>query len=73
MPRYVRSDRDGPIRIDPQEKPVFVCGCGLTKNFPFCDGTHKGCKDEDPQKVYIYNDDGTRREISSEADLGGID
>ncbi len=55
MPRLVRHDADGPIRIDPQDKPVFVCGCGLTKNFPFCDGTHKACKDETPGVVSVYD------------------
>ncbi|MFG0282974.1 MAG: CDGSH iron-sulfur domain-containing protein, partial [Phycisphaerales bacterium JB039] len=55
MARLIRSDRGGPIRIDPQDKPVFICGCGLTKNFPFCDGTHKTCRDEDPGKTYIYD------------------
>jgi CDGSH-type Zn-finger protein len=55
MPRLVRFEATGPIRIDPQDKPVFVCGCGLTRNFPFCDGTHKACKDEQTGKVYIYD------------------
>ena len=57
MPRLVRHDRTGPIRIDPQDKPVFVCGCGLTKNFPFCDGTHKACAAEEDSKLYVYDDD----------------
>lgn len=62
MPRIVRTDRDGPIRIDPQDKPVFICGCGITQNFPFCDGSHKACKGEEPGKLYEY--DGTeRREV----------
>ena len=51
MARLVKLDATGPIRIDPQEKPVFICACGLTKNFPFCDGTHKKCKDEEPGAV----------------------
>jgi CDGSH-type Zn-finger protein len=55
MPRIVRFEATGPIRIDPQDKPVFVCACGLSANFPFCDGKHKICKDEDPAKVYRYN------------------
>jgi CDGSH-type Zn-finger protein len=55
MPRLVRHEATGPIRIDPQDKPVFICGCGLTSNFPFCDGSHKACKNEQEGKVYIYD------------------
>jgi len=55
MPRLVRFEADGPIRIDPQDKPVFVCGCGLTQNFPFCDGSHKACKSEEAGTVYVYD------------------
>lgn len=63
MARLVPSDRDGPIRIDPQDKPVFICGCGLTKNFPFCDASHKACKSEDPNRIYVYDDKGNVVEI----------
>lgn len=66
MPRLVRFEATGPIRIDPQDKPVFICGCGLTRNFPFCDGTHKACKDEDPAKIYCY--DPERAEVIEERD-----
>ena len=55
MARIIKLDATGPIRIDPQEKPVFICACGLTRNFPFCDGTHKACKDEEPGAVYRYD------------------
>ncbi|MFG0292347.1 MAG: CDGSH iron-sulfur domain-containing protein [Phycisphaerales bacterium JB065] len=55
MPRLVRFEATGPIRIDPQDKPVFVCACGLSAKFPFCDGRHKICKDEDPATVYRYD------------------
>ena len=71
MARLIRSTRDGPIRIDPQDKPVFICGCGLTRNFPFCDGTHKTCRDEEAGKTYIYDDAGHRREV--DGDLGAAD
>lgn len=65
MPRIVRHEATGPIRIDPQDKPVFVCACGLSRTFPFCDGAHKGCKDEDPHTVYVY-EDGQRRPAAPE-------
>ena len=55
MPRLVRHDRTGPIKIEPQDKPVFICGCGLTRDFPFCDGSHKACADEKPGTVYVYD------------------
>ena len=57
MPRLIRLDATGPIRIDPQDKPIFICGCGLSQNFPFCDGAHKGCKDEKPDTLYVYDAD----------------
>ena len=55
MPRLIRHDAEGPIKIEPQDKPVFVCACGLSKNFPFCDGAHKGCKGETPGVVSVYD------------------
>jgi CDGSH-type Zn-finger protein len=64
MARLIRHEHTGPIRIDPQDKPVFICGCGLTQNFPFCDGTHKACKDEQPGTLYVY--DAQRRQVIEE-------
>ena len=55
MPRLIRHDATGPIKIEPQDKPVWVCACGLTKNAPFCDGSHKACKSEAQGKVYEYD------------------
>lgn len=55
MPRMIRHELKGPVKIDPQDKPVFVCGCGLTKTFPLCDGSHKGCVKEDDATLYTYD------------------
>lgn len=69
MPRLVRHEATGPIRIDPQEKPVFICGCGLTSNSPFCDGSHKFCKNEEEGKVYVYDPE-TKQVVEERADDG---
>jgi len=59
MARMIRHHETAPHRIDPQEKPVFICMCGLSKNTPFCDGSHSTCKNEQAGKLYIYNHDRT--------------
>ena len=47
--------------IDGQEK--WLCKCGLSKNQPYCDSSHKITKDELPGKLYWYDDVGKRHEI----------
>lgn len=55
MARLIRTEATGPIRIDPQDKPVFVCACGLTSNPPLCDGSHKACRNEEAGTLYHYD------------------
>lgn len=62
MPRAVTFSASGPIKLEPSPKPYFICGCGLSKNFPHCDGTHKVCRDEPEGKTFVYRD-GTRVEV----------
>ncbi len=69
MPRIVRHDALGPLKIDPATIPpgkmIFVCACGLSKSFPLCDGTHKGCVSESPDRVYAYDPaTGVRHEVT---------
>jgi len=64
MARLVRHEATGPIKVEPQNKPVFICGCGLSQDLPFCDGAHKICKQGDGEaegKVYVY--DNTRTTV----------
>lgn len=56
MARIVRHVATGPVKVDPSDKPVFVCACGLTRNFPFCDGSHKPSRNEEAGKLYVYDD-----------------
>ncbi|MGA1046192.1 MAG: CDGSH iron-sulfur domain-containing protein [Phycisphaerales bacterium] len=67
MARLIRTEATGPIRIDPQDKPVFICACGLSANFPFCDGTHKVCKSEEAGTLYRYDPE-TKQVVKTEPD-----
>ena len=50
----VIQDRDGnEIPRPPEKRPgiVKLCGCGHSKEHPFCDGTHNECKERPPYPV----------------------
>lgn len=58
MPRLIRHTMNGPIKIEPSEKPIWVCACGLSQKFPICDGAHKGCAAREPDTgaTYVYDE-----------------
>lgn len=66
MAREIRCEGDGPIKVEPSDKPVWICGCGLTSNKPFCDGSHSAARKEEPGKVYKYGPDGSVLEVRDE-------
>lgn len=63
MARIVIKTAKGPKVIAPQAQPVTICMCGLSKNQPFCDGSHMKTQDEAEGKVYEYSDDESRKEV----------
>jgi CDGSH-type Zn-finger protein len=60
MARLVKLTGTGPLKIEPSDKPVFVCTCGLSRKFPFCDGTHKACRDEPEGQTFVYDEQAQR-------------
>jgi len=71
MGRLVEHDATGPLKldesdIDPEKGDVAVCRCGLSEEFPFCDGTHRKTRTEDDDVLYRYVEEGgadRRREV----------
>ena len=53
-----------PFEIKPQQESVWICMCGLSKNQPFCDGSHKKIENEEEGKVYEYDEQGHRKEVN---------
>jgi CDGSH-type Zn-finger protein len=64
MPRIVKRFRQEPFEVKAGAESVWICGCGLSSNMPYCDGTHDITKDEDPKKLYWYDEDDTRHETA---------
>jgi len=36
---------------------IAICMCGLSSNYPFCDGSHNSTTDEEEGTLYKYEDD----------------
>jgi CDGSH iron-sulfur domain-containing protein 3 len=62
MARMIRHERNAPYEVpEGTELPLYICACGLSKNKPFCDGSHKITRDENPSDVYVYDGNGKDR------------
>ncbi len=63
MARLVKRTATGPYKVDVSAETKFICGCGLSKSQPYCDGTHnKTARTEEAGKLYWYDAEGERHE-----------
>lgn len=74
MARLIKHLAVGPMEVKPSAESVWICMCGLSGNYPFCDGSHKlARKSEQPGKLYCFDgenavevtDPGPTREVGS--------
>ena len=63
MTRLIRHDATGPALIEVGGITIAVCQCGLSRNKPFCDGSHEKTRGEVPGKVYLYDENRNRVSI----------
>ncbi|MGQ9462761.1 MAG: CDGSH iron-sulfur domain-containing protein [Candidatus Fervidibacter sp.] len=72
MARVIRYDRSRPFLIKVGDQNIAVCACGLSKNKPYCDGTHKITRDEEAGKFYAYDDQRNRISVRVLDEQGNI-
>lgn len=60
MARIVRIEDHTPLLIDPKAHaaPLAICRCGLSQDWPYCDGSHKQTRDEEDGTTYAYHREG---------------
>ncbi len=65
MPRLIQHDAKTPVEIKSKDGQSFwICRCGLSRNQPYCDGSHNATLDEDESKLYEYDDSQKRSELN---------
>ena len=64
MARLVKRFRNHPYTVAIGGETQYICGCGLSANQPFCDGTHKTTQSEASGKLYWYDEDAERHDTA---------
>ncbi len=64
MSRLVLHERDHPYVVKVGEETLHLCACGLSKNKPYCDGSHAKTLKEGSD-LFIYDKEGRAVKVES--------
>jgi CDGSH-type Zn-finger protein len=71
MARLIISTKDSPYEhVLPSGEKVHICMCGLSGKYPLCNGSHLKARDEDKDKIYIYNEKSEKLVAKTHEELG---
>ena len=62
MARIRIFEKKSPLKAKPD---AWICMCGVSRNFPYCDGSHSraNLEEEKEGKLYIYDEKLKRKRV----------